>query len=144
MENEIDYSTKPHNYEVCWHRTCPMAETCLRQLAAEHLEDNVRFVKSVNLLAVHPETGTCRDFRPVRYVRHAYGLRHIYDQVPSAVKRKIYFDIWKQFGNTMYYHYYNERRPITPREQAIIEAAFRKHGFEGPVNYRRTVEVIDW
>ena len=144
MENEIDYSTMPHNYEVCWHRTCPMAETCLRQLAAEHLEDNVHFVKSVNLLAVHPETGTCRDFRPVRYVRHAYGLRHIYDQVPSAVKRKIYFDIWKQLGNTMYYHYYNERRPITPREQAIIEAAFRKHGFEGPVNYRRTVEVIDW
>ena len=144
MENEIDYSTMPHNYEVCRHRTCPMAETCLRQLAAEHLEDNVRFVKSVNLLAVHPETGTCRDFRPVRYVRHAYGLRHIYDQVPSAVKRKIYFDIWKQFGNTMYYHYYNERRPITPREQAIIEAAFRKYGFECPVNYRRTVEVIDW
>lgn len=144
MEKEIDYSTMPRNYEVCWHRACPWAAECLRQLAAEHLPEGVRYVKSVNLRAVHPETGDCRDHRPVHFVCHAYGLRHIYDQVPSATKQNLYFDIWSELGNTQYYHYYNERKPITPREQAIIEAAFRKHGIEGPVNYRRWVEVPEW
>ena len=144
MHNNIDFSTMPHNYAVCWHRTCPLAATCLRQQAAEHLGKDVRHVMSVNLLAVQPETGTCRDFRPAQFVRHAYGLRHIYDQVPAAIKKNLYLDIWCQLGNTMYYHYYNERRPITPREQDIIEAAFRKYGIEGPINYRRFVEVPDW
>lgn len=144
MEKEIDYTTMPRNYEVCWNRACPMAATCLRQMAAEHLSEEKRYVKSVNLRATHPETGECRDYRQARYVKHAYGLRHIYDQVPSATKDLLYHDIWGKLGNTMYYHYYNERKPITPREQAIIEGAFRKYGIEGPVAYRRFVEVPDW
>lgn len=144
METEIDYSTMPRNYEVCWHRTCPMAANCLRQLAAENMTDDVRYVKSVNLRATHPETGECRDYRPIRLVRHAYGLRHIYDLVPAGIKQNLYFDIWRQLGNTMYYHYYNERRPITPREQEIIEKTFRKYGIEGPIRFRRYVEVPEW
>lgn len=134
----------PRGYAVCWNRTCPMAAACLRQLAAEHLASNIRFVESVNLKATQAETGVCRELRPVQFVRHAYGLRHIYDQVPSAIKSRLYQDIVIQLGNTMYYHYYNERKPITPREQDIIEAAFRKYGFTEPVAYRRYVEVPDW
>ena len=73
MDMNIDYTTMPRTYEVCWHRTCPLAATCLRQLAAEHLTEEKRYVTSVNLRATHPETGRCRDYRPAQFVRHAYG-----------------------------------------------------------------------
>ena len=69
---------------------------------------------------------------------------NIYDLVPAGIKQNLYFDIWRQLGNTMYYHYYNERRPITPREQEIIEKTFRKYGIEGPIRFRRYVEVPEW
>ena len=63
MEQEIDFSTMPRDYVVCWHANCPMAHDCLRRLATEHLPEGMRLVTSVNLRTVSPVSGHCREQR---------------------------------------------------------------------------------
>lgn len=142
-ERKIDYSTMPGSYEVCWHTACPLKDNCLRYLASSHLDDRM-FVSSVNLNFVHPETGECENQRPGATVRVAWGLRHIYDNLPYRIKDAVYSQIHYAIGNTTYYHYYNERKPIPPRVQEYIGQVFRQHGVNEPVAFRRYEDRIDW
>ena len=144
MTNEIDFTTMPHDYTVCWHPDCPMGEQCLRHLAIDHLPERKLTVASVNLRAVAPETGECPHQRPTRLVKYAYGMRQIYRNVRVCDKEKIYHEIWSALGNSMYYRYRNGERPITPEVQAIIASAFRRHGYAEPVAYDRVVEAQAW
>ena len=144
MEQKIDFTTMPHDYTVCWHASCPMAQDCLRHLATDHLPEGMRTVRSVNLRAVMPESGHCPEQRPVRLVRHAYGMGRIYRTVRVCDKEKIYREIWSALGNTMYYRYRNGKRPITPEVQEVVGTAFRRHGYTEPVAYDRIVETLAW
>jgi hypothetical protein len=143
MTKEIDFTTLPATYVVCWKHDCPLRDNCLRHLAANHVLKN-RLVQSVNLNLVHPETGTCDMQRPVRMIRVAWGLKHIYDNLPYKLKDAVYSQIHYGIGNTTYYHYYNERKPIPPCTQEYIRNVFAQHGIKEPVVFRHYEEVIDW
>ena len=144
MDQEIDFSEMPHDYVVCWHGNCPMAENCLRHMAARQLPQNRHIVKSVNLCAVNPESGTCPMQRPVQWVKNAYGMHNIYRDVRFGDKEMLYHTIWSALGNTMYYRYRNGKRPITPEIQATIASAFQSFGYTEPVPYDRIVEAVAW
>lgn len=143
MEQSIDFSTMPATYIVCWNSNCPLKDNCLRQLGASHIRKD-RIVTSVNINLVKPETGTCNMQRPVRKVRMAWGLKHIYDNLTYKQKDSIYLQIHNGIGNTTYYHYYNERKPMKPEVQQYIRNVFAQHGITEPVEFRRYEEVIDW
>lgn len=144
MQREIDFSTMPSTYQVCWHSQCPLKENCLRHLAASHLPADMPFVGSINLNHVNPFSGQCKMQRPVRYVRIAWGLKHIYDNLTYKQKDAIYGQIHRGLGNTTYYHYYNERKPIPPHVKAYIQDVFQRHGITEPVVFRRYEEILDW
>lgn len=144
MNNEIDFKSMPRDYVVCWHVGCPMADDCLRRLAAEHLPESKTVAKSVNLRAVNPATGHCHLRRPIRWVRNAYGMRHIYDDVRTGDKERLYHTIWSKLGNSMYYRYRNGQRPISPELQAWIESAFRQLGYTNPVRFDRYSDAPAW
>lgn len=144
MENSIDFSEMPSNYTVCWHSNCPMADNCLRHLATEHLDERKTEVPSVNLRAVHPESGTCPMQRPTRKLMYAYGMHRIYQKVRICDKERLYTDIWATLGNTMYYRYRNGKRPITPEVQGVVASTFRKYGYSEPVEFDRVVEATAW
>lgn len=82
--------------------------------------------------------------RPAAMMRVAYSMRHIYDQVRTADKQKLYTAIWSKLGNTMYYRYRNGKRPITPEIQAQVEEAFRRFGYTDPIRYDRYEEIVAW
>lgn len=143
MENTVDFSTMPASYVICWSNNCPMKDNCLRHHGASHALKK-RIEPSVNLNLVHPESGQCNMQRPVRKVRVAWGLKHIYDNLPYKLKDAVYTHIHYGIGNTTYYHYYNERKPIMPNVQEFIRNVFKQHGITEPVEFRRYEEIIDW
>ncbi|MBQ6747201.1 MAG: hypothetical protein IJR07_09195 [Bacteroidaceae bacterium] len=143
MNNNVDFSTMPATYIVCWNNNCPLKDNCLRYLGSTHVLKD-RIVPSVNLNLVRPETGTCQMQRPVRKVRVAWGLKHIYDNLTARKKDAIYSQIHYGIGNTTYYHYYNERKPMSPEVQQYIRNVFAQHDIMEPVEFRRYEEVIDW
>ena len=143
MEQTIDFTTMPATYIVCWNSNCPLRDNCLRQLGASYIHKD-RIVPSVNLNLVKPETGTCNMQRPVRKLRVAWGLSHIYDNLTYKQKDSIYYQIHNGIGNTNYYHYFNERKPMKPDVQQYIRNVFAQNGIAAPVEFRRYEEVIDW
>ncbi len=144
METKINFSTLPADYVICWHPSCPLSANCLRHLAALQTDPGQAFTPAVNLRAVSPESGSCALQRPVRAQRNAYGLRNIYDRVPAALRSRLFNAVRSRIGNTQYYHYYNERRPITPDVQALIESIFREFGITEPIVFSRYEEVPAW
>ena len=144
MEQKIDFLTMPHDYVVCWHPDCPMADNCLRRLAAEHLPAERCTVPSVNLHSVAVQSHHCPMQRPAAMMRVAYGMRHIYDDVRSIDRQPLYTAIWSKLGNTMYYRYRNGKRPIMPEVQTQVEVIFHSFGYTDPVRFDRYEEVVAW
>lgn len=144
MKKEIDFSKMPSMYSVCWHQNCPLKDNCLRSLATGHLSSDQHYVQSINLNLTKPETGKCSFQRPVQFVRYAYGLKHIYDNVPHSKYDGIYSRIHYALKNSTYYDYYNERKPIPPHHQEYIQRVFRENGITEPVEFRRYEEAVEW
>ena len=144
MSQEIDYSSMPRSYVVCWNRQCPRRQECLRQLAAEHLPEDKKTVMSVNLRSVTVTERGCPQMRLVNFVRNTYGMRHIYDDVRVADREPLYRAIWMRLGNTMYYRYRNGKRAITPEVQAVVESAFHQFGYTAPIRYDRYADELSW
>lgn len=144
MNRDIDFGTMPANYVVCWQKECPLAAGCLRRMGSIHIPASQNYVTSINPLAATSYGRDCPHYRPARWITVAYGLRHIYDNVPYRVGRALYQTIHARLRNTMYYHYYHERRAMSPEVQDIIRAAFQRYGIEEPVQFSRYEEVIDW
>ena len=144
MNQNIDFSAMPSSYVVCWHHDCPLKDNCLRHLGASHVPTDCRTVQSVNLNLVRPEKGQCALQRPVRFIRNAWGLRHIYDNVPHSKYDAIHSRIHLALKNSTYYDYYNERKPMSPEVQEYIQRVFRENGITEPVIFRRYEDAVDW
>ena len=144
MSIEIDTTHMPKGYTVCYHTACPNAGRCLRQLAALHTSGDHSVVTAVNLAHVMGKENQCPLFRPYQVVRMAYGMKHIYDQLPAIVKPKVKASVEAAFGHTEYYRYYNQKKPLTPWHQEVIQERFKRHGIQEPVVFERYIDEIDW
>ena len=144
MSIEIDTTNMPRSYTVCYHTACPKADRCLRQLAAPHTPKDQSVVTAVNQTSVLGKEEKCPHFRPYQVVRMAYGMRHIYDQLPAVIKPRVKASVEAAFGHTEYYRYYNQKKPLTPWHQQMVQERFARHGILEPVVFERYADEIDW
>jgi len=137
-------SGRPNNYLVCFRNDCPLANNCLRQIYAQEPCEDERFIRVVNPHLAKNVTKECEFHRPNMKVRVAYGIRHIFDNVPHSKYQTIFSSVMGVFGKSTYYRVYHKERPIWPKEQQKIQNIFTNYGINEPVKFEEYQEVIDW
>lgn len=138
---EKEFQDMPRHYVLCFSGSCCRAGECLRHLAAKYGSPEGRIVKAVNNRFADGED--CRLYKPKQYVRMAYGMLHMYDDVLARHIADLRGEITRSFGNGTYYLMRNGLRAIKPAEQAFISETFRRYGYDGAV-FDRYSDELSW
>ncbi len=141
-EQKLSYQNMPEHYLLCYNTQCPLAEKCLRQLAAkEQLSDDTI------LHVVNPRLysgSKCPYYREKKMVTNAYGMVHVYDKVLANDVVALRHTIIQHFGNGSYYMRRNGKQPITPDEQAFINQVFSQYGYAEGATFDDYKEELLW
>lgn len=123
---DIDFSTKPKGYKLCFSNKCMLAEKCLRRIAVEQIEKNVDVFQVVNHFKFDDKN--CKYFADCKNVRIAYGMKGAFENILVSDVDKIRKELIECFGHTEYYRRKNGVKAISPEEQTYIASVFSKYG----------------
>ena len=137
------YTSLPSGYAVCQHADCPMAETCLHQLAYPQLLQTETYLRLLN-----PErctkSETCefyRDNKPVIYARGFTNFQQkMFPQQYSAFMQKCI----SHWSRNPYFERRRGDRPMPPSEQEFILNTLREVGVTEEMQFDSTEENINW
>ena len=91
------YTTLPSDYTVCLHKDCPVAATCLHQIAYSTLQKSEAILKLIN-----PETCTkssrCQFYRDSKPVKFAYGFTGFQKRMFPAQYKTFMNSLIMEFG----------------------------------------------
>lgn len=144
MNNKIDLSKMPWSFVVCWNDECPLIETCLRHAVGKNLPDDKATAVAVNPHVADWQDGQCRHYKKIEFVRNAYGIRHLLDDVPKKSAAFLATQLRGALTNRLYYHYYHSRKPIPPEHQAFIREMFARFSPGVEVKFERYSDEIKW
>ena len=138
-----NYSTMPADYTVCLHEDCPMAATCLHQIAFPRLQQTETFLHLINPSMCTKSEGCkfYRDSKPVMYARGFTGLQKkmFPQQYQSFMKILI-----GEFGRNIYFAYRRGELPLSPKHQETIQAALKSVGIMENLPFDRYEEQINY
>ncbi len=136
----IDFSTKPKGYKLCFSNKCMLAEKCLRRIATEQIDDSLDSLQVVNHFKY--EDKDCKYFVNNERVEIAYGMKGAFENILVSDVNKIRNELMEYFGQTGFYRRKNSIRPIIPKEQEVIANIFAKYGYS--VSFDKIVETTFW
>ena len=134
---QLNYEDVPRNWAICFHAECPIADKCLRRHAATLAPEGLSHHECV-LPAARQDDG-CTMYVPDEPVAIARGMTHIFKGVASFDVPRLRKMLEACFGSrAQYYRYRAGRFEITPEQQALVAAAFRKMGYTEPPVFDHT------
>lgn len=136
-------NTIPANYPLCLHADCPMADTCLHQLAFRRQNELGTYVRLINPIHCTKQQG-CTHYAPSRPVLFAKGFK--------GFRKRMYPDQYDTFMTLLICHfgrnqYFKRRRGdvlLTPDEQDIVRAALERAGVRQVMDFDQYVEALQW
>lgn len=140
----INLKERPSTYEVCFQNECTLAKTCLRHICTQDPRKDERYIRIVNPTLVKGTNEKCGFYRSDQPVRVAYGIKHIFDNVPHIKHDLLYSMVKCYFGKNTFYRIYHKERPIWPDEQEVVQSFFTDNGIKEPVEYEEYKETIKW
>ena len=137
------YISLPSNYTVCEHSDCPMASTCLHQLAYNELLKTETYLHLLNPTQCAKDE-TCKFYRNNTPVTYARGFTNF--------QKKMYPQQYKEFMARCISHWsrnpYFERRrgdyPLPPSEQEFILQALRDCGVTDELQFDSYEQLMNW
>lgn len=130
MLEHLDYKDVPQNYTHCLNAICSQANDCLRFKVGQAVPDHVSQFTIINPSPINKSGGECRYFEPIKQIRYALGITHLYDDLPHTKYIRIKKAIHRYLEHSRYYRIYNKLYFITPEQQEFIRDLFRKEGIE--------------
>lgn len=134
----------PFGFARCYQERCPLKETCLRYYLAQHEGSEANSVLIVNPRLIPEDASKCAYYKGMKKIRVAWGLKHLFDEVPAKQLYSLRSGIIASIGRTRYYRCYRMEQGLTPADQQIIAAAFRKYGLTIKPNFDHFTEEYDW
>ena len=131
-------------YARCYQTACPRAEQCLRRFAAVSEGGKDLYAKAVNPLALPEDLNECRAFRPKVKERVAWGVCHLWDNLPLRKATSAKAEAIKHFTQPRYYRFYREELPLREEDMNYVADLFRRYGFEEEPHYSRFSEEYCW
>lgn len=134
----------PFGFARCFQTHCPLKEKCLRYHVAQNEENNSLSLPIVNPRLIPEDASKCAHFCPIRMRRVAWGVKHLFDEVPAKQLYSLKKMVISHIGRTHYYRCYRLEQGLLPADQQFIAAAFKKCGLKSEPCYDYFTEEFDW
>lgn len=144
MENGFNYESVPSGYAHCFNQQCTKNKKCMRHLVAKHCSPFRSTVCIINPICIPKETDTCTYFHPIQKIRIAWGVKHLFDNLPHKDVAEVKSQIINHFGKTTYYRLYRKERGMLPEDQKFIRTIFRRKGFMEEPNFDSYSDEYQW
>ena len=144
MEESFDYNQVPTYFVHCFNARCPRAGECLRQLAARHVTAVRPTLQVVNPAVWPAEGAACPQFKPIRRVQEAWGVRDAIGRMPYREARRMIRWLNQAFPRMTLSRIVNHKRPLTPEEQQQVVRAFRERGMADEQVFAYVTDSFEW
>lgn len=138
-----EYTSLPTNYPVCEHSDCPMAASCLHQIAHAMKLKTDELLRLINPTRC-TQDASCAYYRSNRPMVYACGFtnfqrRMFPDQYTSFMAICI-----SEWGRNPYFERRRGARLIPPNEQQFILKALKTVGVTEEMQFDAYEEAINW
>ncbi|MDO4159530.1 MAG: DUF6078 family protein [Prevotellaceae bacterium] len=135
----------PSRYAVCQFTDCPMAKSCLRQIAYQLLLDN----EDENcLLLLKPrfcsKDGNCSYYRDCNPVLFAKGFTNFQKKMYPSQYQLFMMRLKGKFGRNSYFMRRRGESLLSPEEQKFILDTLKQVGVTEDMTFDAYVEKIYW
>lgn len=138
-----EYTSLPTNYPVCEHSDCPMAASCLHQIAYAEKQKTDEYLRLINP-ARCTQDAACAYYRSNRPMVYARGFTNFQRRMfPDQYARFMAICI-SEWGRNPYFERRRGARLIPPCEQQFIQKALKKVGVTEEMKFDAYEEAINW
>ena len=137
---DIDFSSMPKGYKLCFNDKCLLAKKCLRHIAIDKFKDLAEVFQVINHFKF--EGVSCKYFACSDNVIIAYGMKSVFENILVSDAKKIRIELIKLFGQAEFYRRKNAEKPISPDEQEQIANIFANFGYT--ISFDKTIETTFW
>ena len=137
------YSTLPADYKVCLHEDCPMAATCLHQMAFASLLESETYLHLINPRKCS-KSNECKFYRDAKPVMYAYGFTGFQKKMFPQQYQTFMKTLIAKFGRSNYFERRSGRLPLSPKEQEIVLAALHKAGITEDLPFDHYEEQVNY
>ena len=138
-----EYTSLSKDYPVCEHSGCPIAATCLHQIAYSTLMEHEEYLQLINPTRCSKDEA-CTYYRDKKPVIFARGFTNF--------QKRMYPQQYDQFMTTLILHfgrnqYFKRRRGdilLPPEEQEVIRLMLEKVGADSKMEFDKYEEHINW
>lgn len=143
-EETFDYSKVPYNFGLCTAETCPLAETCLRQITYQHAPASLNFLITLNLKTAGAMTEKCKSYCSNEKVRYAKGFVRTTEALAVSVSGTFRYRLIGHWGIRRYYQKRKGETLLLPAEQRQIVALAKELGVHQEEYFDGYVEEYKW
>ena len=137
------YKDIPSGYPLCLHGDCPMAASCLRQLAYRRHEELGTFLNLINPSQCS-QRADCPYYVSNQPVRFAKGFVNIQKLMYPEQYAKFMTLLICHFGRNQYFKRRRGEIVLPPEEQEVIQMALEKVGVTQPMEFDEYITAINW
>lgn len=137
------YKDIPSGYLLCLHADCPMADSCLRQLAYRRHAELGTFLRLINP-SMCSKQADCPRYVSNQPVRFARGFVNFQKRMYPEQYDKFMLLLILHFGRSQYFKRRRGEIALPPEEQEAIQIALEKAGVTQKMEFDEYIDAINW
>lgn len=134
----------PYGFARCYEERCPKKESCLRWFVAQNEGAEAISIPVVNPRLIPEDAAQCGHFQSVQKQQVAWGVKHLFDEVPAKLLLPLRKKVIAHIGRTRYYRIFRMEQGLTVVDQQFIANAFRQCGLSIEPVYDYFTEEYIW
>ena len=139
-----EYTSLPINYPVCEYISCPMAATCLHQVAySMMMEQNAEYLRLINPARCSKDEA-CTYYRDKKPMIFARGFTNFQKRMYPQQYDKFMTTLILHFGRNQYFKRRRGDILLPPEEQEVIRLMLEKVGADSKMDFDKYEEHINW
>ena len=137
------YTSLPSHYTVCEHSDCPMAATCLHQLAYTELLKTEPVLHLLNPTQC-TKNETCKFYRNNTPVTYARGFTNFQKKMYPHQYQAFMHKLIGKFSRNGYFERRRGETVLSPKEQETVLAALKEAGISEEMKFDSYESHINW
>lgn len=137
------YTSLPSHYTVCEHGDCPMAATCLHQIAYAELVKTEKILRLLNpTMCVKDES--CPHYRNSGPMTYARGFTNFQKKMFPEQYDKFRYAFIAKFSRNSCFMRRRGELALPPKEQKFVLEALRKAGVTAEMTFDSYEQQQNW
>lgn len=141
--NEKTNLSIPANFALCLHSNCPMAETCLHQIAFSRHAELGPHLRLLNPALCSPSS-QCSHYLINKPTTFARGFKNFQKQMFPEQYTRFTSSLILHYGRNPFYKRRRGEIALAPQEQELILTVLRRSGIKKTFKFDSYFEDILW